>query len=146
MPCDFDTSPGFLIDRNAHLLRLFIKQTLADLDLDLTAEEVAILIALETREVRRIGDLASLLLRDATTVTRQIEGLERKGCAERRPSETDRRVVEVFVTKKGHACFEKLDPVLDAKREIILAGISEPDLKTLTRCLQTIRENVLALS
>lgn len=146
MAFDFDSAPGFLIDRNAHLLRQLIKRTIAELGFNLTTEEVAILVALIMEDGRRIGDLADLLLRDTTTITRQVESLEKKGCAERRLSSQDRRVVEVWITEKGREFYGRFDPALDELREKTFEGLSEYDLKILTRCLQTIRNNFLDLT
>lgn len=72
MPHEFETAPAFLIDRNAHLLRQVLKQALADSGLDVTTEEFAVLFALNAEDGQRIGDLAAVLIRDTTTVTRQV--------------------------------------------------------------------------
>ncbi|MAS96441.1 MAG: hypothetical protein CMO55_24900 [Verrucomicrobiales bacterium] len=145
MTFDFDTAPGFLMDRNAHLLRRLVKKTISKIGINLTTEEVAILIALVVEDGRRIGDLAALLLRDITTITRQVESLEKKGCAKRRLSSTDRRAVEVWITEKGREFYEQFEPELNELRERTFEGLSDYDMKILTRCLQTIRNNFLNL-
>lgn len=145
MTFDFDTAPGFLMDRNAHLLRQLVKKTISNIGINLTTEEVAIVIALVVEDGRRIGDLAALLLRDITTITRQVESLEKKGCAERRLSSADRRAVEVWITEKGREFYEQFEPELSELRERTFDGLSEYDMKILTRCLQTIRNNFLNL-
>ena len=146
MAFDFETSPGFIMERSSHLLRQLVRQTVKELGLDLTPEEVAIIVALVTEDGRRIGDLAQLLIRDATTLTRQIEGLEKKGCVERRPAADDRRVVEVFLTDRGREQFERFDPVLDGLRDQVMSGIEGRDLTIFLQCLRKVRENLLSVS
>lgn len=145
MPFNFDESPGFLIDRNAHLLRQKLKEKSAELKLNLTTEEIAVLVALHNEDGQRIGDMAALLVRDTTTLTRQIEGLERKKCVKRETAPDDRRAVQVKLLKKGRTLFEKFDPVFLKLRDEVLSGISDKDRQTLLKCLHQIKSNLLSL-
>ncbi len=143
MPLDLNTSPGFLIDRNAHLIRLQVKRKIAKLGLDLTTEEAAILAALNGEDGLRIGDLAALLVRDTTTATRQVEGLERKGCVKREAAEDDRRVVRVWLLPEGIRRYGIFDPVLSELKARIFAGIPEREEKILVKCLSKVKANLL---
>ncbi len=143
MPLDLQNSPGFLIDRNAHLIRLQIKRKVAELGLDLTTEETAILAALSREDGIRIGDLAMLLVRDTTTATRQVEGLERKGCVKREADAEDRRAVRVWLQKEGIRRYRIFDPEIDKFRDKAFAGISEGDEKILVKCLRQLKANLL---
>ena len=143
MPVDLESAPGFLIDRNAHLIRLKVKRKLAELELDLTNEEAAILAALNHRDGLRIGDLAHLLVRDTTTVTRQVEGLERKKCVTREASAEDRRVVQVKLREEGIRRYRIFDPALQQLKAEVFEGIAEQDEKNLVKCLQQIKANLL---
>lgn len=142
MDFDFDNSPGFLIERIAHLIRRSAKSVLADLDLDLTPEEAGILLALETKGRQRVGELALLLIRDATTLTRQIEGLVRKGCVTRETAHGDRRAVVVAITPEGHRRFDLFHPALSGMKSKAREGISESELTTMLGCLRRIRDNL----
>ncbi len=143
MPLDLQAAPGFLIDRNAHLIRLKVKRTIAELGLDLTNEEAAILAALNHKDGLRIGDLATVLVRDTTTVTRQVEGLERKKCVIREAAVEDRRVVQVKLLKEGIRRYQLFDPALQKLKGDTFAGISERDEKILIRCLRKMKNNLL---
>lgn len=143
MPVDLKTSSGFLIDRNAHLIRLRVKRKISELGLDLTTEEAAILAALNNEDGIRIGDLAVLLVRDTTTVTRQVEGLERKGCVKREAAEDDRRVVRVVLLPEGIRRYAIFDPALEELKKQIFAGIPEQEEKILAKCLRRVKANLL---
>ncbi|MDF1823211.1 MAG: MarR family transcriptional regulator [Verrucomicrobiales bacterium] len=145
MSVRFNESPGFLIDRSAHMLRMRARAKLADLGIDLTTEEMIILVALNKNDGQRIGDLAALLQRDNTTLTRQIESLEKKGCVRRKSAPDDRRAVQVFLKKKGVRYFESFDPEMRAFRDQMLSGLSETEQKLLTACLRKIQANLSSL-
>ena len=75
-----DERPGFLISRLAYLFRLRIEDLLASTDSELSAEESALLMVLvESAQPLRRGEFAEIMLRDKTTITRQLDGLEEKG-------------------------------------------------------------------
>ncbi len=139
---DLKNSPGFLIDRNAHLLRQRVKARVAELGLGLTTEEVAILAALNHEDGLRIGDLAAQMVRDTTTVTRQVEGLERKKCVKREADKEDRRVVKVKLLKEGRRCFEVFDPALMEMKGAVFSGISEKEQELLLKCLRKMKSNL----
>jgi len=52
-------------------------------------------------EPRTMGEMAELLRCDPSNVTGIVDALEAKGLAERRPSEVDRRVKAVVLTRRG---------------------------------------------
>ncbi|MDF1741353.1 MAG: MarR family transcriptional regulator [Verrucomicrobiales bacterium] len=143
MPVDLQAAPGFLIDRNAHLIRLKVKRKIAELGLDLTNEEAAILAALNHHDGLRIGDLARILVRDTTTVTRQVEGLERKKCVFREAAAEDRRAVQVKLLREGIRRYQLFDPPLQKLKAEVFSGISEREEKILIKCLQKVKANLL---
>lgn len=136
--------PGFLIDRNAYLFRLRVKETLARLGLDLTAEEALLVFTLHQTTSLRIGELAEITIRDTTTLTRLIEGLERKNCVKREPDPDDRRAVRVRLLAEGKRLFHVFHPELNRLRERIMEGVSEKEQAALLRSLRKIQQNSIA--
>jgi len=53
---------------------------------------------------RRIGELSTILALDATTVTRQVAAMEKRGLVARHPDPADRRGWLVEKTPEGAAC------------------------------------------
>src|SRR5208282_2063665 len=72
-----------------------------------------LLIAIERKGPIGVVELAELVGRDYTTVSRQITKLDGLGLVNRHPSKTDSRVRAAVITAKG----QKMTRALDAARE-----------------------------
>lgn len=143
MDFDFDSSPGFTIGRVAHLLRNAVSQAVSDAGIDLSPEETQVLLRLASsnRELR-MTELADSMLRDATTLTRQVNGLVRKKIVERTISPQDRRVILVGITSLGEKAVEDLMPVLNAIRKKKMRSISPENEKILVETLLKMKDNL----
>ncbi|MEP6171376.1 MAG: MarR family transcriptional regulator, partial [Rhodopirellula bahusiensis] len=107
--------PGFLLSRLAYLFRIRITDVLKEAGLDLSVEESSILMVLyEAGEPLRTGDFAKLVMRDITTVTRQVDGLVKKRLVSRERDPNDGRAVLICPTAKGTKQMEKLMPLAES--------------------------------
>lgn len=70
-------------------------------ELGLTPGHVKTLFELDADEGRSMGDLATVLVCDASNVTWLVDRLEERGLVERRPHPSDRRVKSVVLTPEG---------------------------------------------
>lgn len=80
---------------------LFQDQAARGDDVALTRQEMRTIVALGDRPVWTMGELAAHLVLAVGSLTVIVDRLVRKGFAERRRSEKDRRVVEVTLTAEG---------------------------------------------
>lgn len=136
-------STGFLVDRVAHHLGLGVQQFLKEEGIGLTAHELGILtVVVGLDEPRRMADLAGLLGRDPTTLTRQIGGLERLGLVERYVDPSDRRAVRVSATAAGVRMVERTMPLTMGLRRRAMDGISPAEEEVVVRTLQRMLENL----
>ncbi|QCK13482.1 MarR family winged helix-turn-helix transcriptional regulator [Mangrovivirga cuniculi] len=69
------------------------------------------------------GYITSVMIEKMSDVTRLIDRLIEKKLVKRMVCETNRRMVEVYITKEGLELLEKLEPVVEKSRD---------DLKVLT--------------
>jgi len=76
---------------------------------------IPLLACLGTHGPMAAVELADRTGRDSTTVSRQLAVLEAQGFVERRPSQEDRRVKEIFLTAEGCSVAERL---IDARRQL----------------------------
>ena len=63
------------------------------------------MLGLAGRDRARVQDLASEAGIAASTATRILDALERRGVVRRTRSRTDRRAVTIALTERGHAVF-----------------------------------------
>jgi DNA-binding MarR family transcriptional regulator len=85
-----------------------------------------------------IGRLAALEQVSPPAITKTVGALEADGLVERLPSQTDRRVVLVRATRRGHALLEKGRSARVAAVADLLAPLSERDRRTLARAAELI--------
>ena len=136
-------SAGFLIGRVAHALSLRVQEFLDDAEIPISAQEISILTVLaHLDEPERMKPLAELLGRDATTVSRQIAGLEEAGLVQRSPCPDDGRATVVAITKVGAELVERTIPLTLALRGRAMKGITKADARTFVGVLSQMLANL----
>lgn len=110
---------------------------------NLTVIEWYVLRALFERDGQHASELARAVGRAATSFTPNLDKLQGNGYIERRPDETDRRAVRIFLTDKAKQC--KAD-VMESAEEIdtqIQQAFSGAEIDTLHRVLAHLQEHTL---
>ena len=95
-----------------------------------------LLVYIDRRGPIGVGELADIVGRDYTTVSRQMAKLETLGYVQRRTSATDSRVNEAVSTESGRQVTLALDKTRQALAERLLKDWSKSDLKELTRLMR----------
>ncbi|WP_417616823.1 transcriptional regulator SlyA [Oceanisphaera sp.] len=79
---------------------------------------------------------------ESPSLVRTLDGLERQGLVERRPSANDRRGKTVHLTAQASALMSEMETILDETRNQVLAGLSEQDINEFTRVAERISQNL----
>ncbi|MCG6156814.1 MarR family winged helix-turn-helix transcriptional regulator [Rubinisphaera margarita] len=138
--------PGFVISRLAYLFRMRIEEVLAENGSELSAEESALLMVLvEAGQPLRRGEFAEIMLRDRTTITRQLDGLERKGLVRREPDPSDGRAILIHPTPRGTKLISKLLPPFKALRNSLKRGLTVDEWKLGLKVMSQMMDNLIAL-
>ena len=107
-----------------------------------------VLMILRSRGPVTMTHLAELLDVSVASATGIIDRMEKKGVVERRRSELDRRVVEVYVTDGGQQVFSAMEAERRIRLTRLLGSIADADLAALLtglRAFREARERLLAL-
>lgn len=107
---NLDDSFGYLINLAAQRLKYELHQTFQAKGYDITPEQWAVLNRLWEEDGLSQVELAERTFKDKPGTTRILNLLEKKGAIVRRPDESDRRVLRVYLTKMGRDLKEKLIP------------------------------------
>jgi DNA-binding MarR family transcriptional regulator len=83
-----------------------------------------------------MSELSQMLLVSNGNTTTVVDRLEADGFVERRPSESDRRVVRVALTDAGRRHFEQLAADHEARIDTLFSSVSTKDLDALEVILQ----------
>ncbi|QDT86904.1 MarR family winged helix-turn-helix transcriptional regulator [Gimesia chilikensis] len=144
MHFDSESSPGFAIGRVAYLIRSGMAAVLKNAGWPFSPEETQTLITLsDAGEPLSMNDLALLMIRDPTTVKRQLDRLVEQQFVERYASTDDARIVMIGLTRRGEQRLQKVLPLLDDLRKTALMGIKKSELEATLNVLRTMQKNLM---
>lgn len=95
-------------------------------------------VALGRGDVLPVGALAEAAGIAQPTATRMLDGLERQGIVERRPSTEDRRSVSVQLTDRGRRLLNRKRKLVDTKRKAVFESLDPDDRESAARLLRTL--------
>ena len=143
MHFDSESSPGFAIGRVAHLIRSGMAAVLKSAGWPFSPEETQTLITLsDSGQPLSMNELAARMIRDPTTVKRQLDRLVEQKFVERSDSSDDARVVMVGLTRRGEQKLQTVLPLLDDLRKTTLKGIAKSELNATQNVLRKMQRNL----
>jgi len=114
---------------------------LAGVDLDRAL--FPLLVRVERRGPLGIVELAELVGRDYTTVSRQVAKLESLGLVGRRVNTQDARIKEAVITERGLAMTRALDGAREKVFTAVLADWDRKDVTELARLMRKLADSGL---
>ncbi|WP_299347234.1 MarR family transcriptional regulator, partial [uncultured Maritalea sp.] len=103
----------------------------------------AILLLLWRKDGLAPSEIADATIRDRTTITRFLDGMEKKGLVARMQDPSDRRRLQVLLTEKGRGLQAKLVPIAGTLIEAAHSGLSEEEQRILVMLLSKMTQNLL---
>ncbi|WP_407561411.1 MarR family winged helix-turn-helix transcriptional regulator [Streptomyces sp. 184] len=125
----------------AHVLNTRLAAALSEVGL-LQREQCVLVHALEAERTQ--GQLAELARMDKTTMVVTVDGLEKAGYAERRPSSTDRRARIIHVTEAGAEIAARGQEVVDRVHRDVLDALPAAQREIFVGALENLTEGALA--
>lgn len=110
--------------------------------LSMTPEQWMVLVRLWEGEGRSQAELAASTLRDAPTLSRILDVMERDGLVVRRRDPADARGRRVYLSDRGHELRSTLVPLARALVADLERGIPAADLEVTRRTLERMFENL----
>jgi DNA-binding MarR family transcriptional regulator len=104
-----------------------------------------LLIAIERKGPVGVVDLAELVGRDYTTVSRQVTKLDGLGLISRHASKTDSRVREARITAKGRDMTRSIDAARERKAAVLFAKWRKRDIQELARLMRRFADDLQSL-
>src|SRR3974390_981810 len=91
-----------------------------------------ILVLLLERKEMHVGDLVEAMVLPQSTISHQLQRLEKRNLLRRRRAHRDNRLVAVTLTRKGTAIARQCDELSLAVHRHIIRGLSEAEIARLT--------------
>ena len=137
MEFHLEDSIVYLITSTARLIRKRLIQEFHQAGFHISSEQWSILIHLWNRDRQYQFELAEVLNKDKTTITRLINELENKELVARQTNQFDRRLNHICLTRKGKHLQGELIPIA----ETILAEIDQNiGVKKIEVCRDILRQ------
>jgi len=119
------------------------RKMLAEMQYDLTLEQLVVLSILDDGDGLNIGTLADLADKERTTMSRMVTGLEKRNLAVRIPDRIDHRQKLVYLTKTGRSRLKDLDTLGDEFEKRASAGLNPAKIKKSVELLEKLAANLL---
>ena len=134
---------GFLIGDISRLIRRTFDQRAKEIGV--TRPQWRVLTWLKRHEGINQSALADKLELDAMTLCRMVDRLQDARLVERRPDPADRRAWQLFMTSKGWALSNQLEPIGEQLLQDALADMPDRDREHLQVLLELFRSNLQAI-
>ncbi|MDQ6955082.1 MAG: MarR family transcriptional regulator, partial [Mariprofundaceae bacterium] len=126
---------GFHVNRTAFLMSEEISSRINTLGYALSPQDFAILYHLLEKGSMTQVEIAVLMSRDKTTITRRMDALAKKSFVERNVDPHDRRCFRIAITAKGKQTMQEIIPLVRDFQQEVLSDIpdneKEATIKTL---------------
>jgi DNA-binding MarR family transcriptional regulator len=107
-----------------------------------TLQTWRVLAALHERDGRRMGDLSETTSIEVSTLTRLVDGMEKKGLVARRRDAADARAVTLHATPAGRRMTRIILPIAARYEKVALQGFSEAEATVLKTALRRLFDNM----
>jgi len=138
-----DQAIGMHVNRTAFLMTEEIAGRFVSHGYPLSAQDFGILFRLSKQGSMTQVEIAALMMRDKTTITRRIDGLVKKQLVERSPDPDDRRYFRIGLTGQGTRALEVLIPLVSDFQLELLSDISDAEKSVTLKTLKHISEQLI---
>ena len=116
-----------------------LQENLQSQGIKISKEQILILDALTQENGVNQNELASLIHRDKSTLTRLLAKMESKGLIHREQYSLDRRINKIYLNPKGRNVLKEVRPIMLNVIHSIEEDISEAEKRQLIKSLKKIR-------
>ncbi len=136
-----EESLGYAMGRATRALGALVNHNFAAAGFDVTCEQWSVIVNLGKKNGQSQQELAGLVCKDKTSITRLIDNMEKHNLVVRIPDKNDKRQKLIYLTKKGQDLQVNLVVVIQATLRQAQKGLKHKDLETCKSVLHHIYEN-----
>ena len=136
---------GLNVNRTAFLMTEEISRRFTRHGYPLSAQDFGILFRLYKQGTMTQVEIASLMMRDKTTITRRIDGLVKKKLVERTPDPDDRRYFRVSLTSDGIKALDEMIPLVRDFQQEVLSDIPDEEKAITIQTLKHISDKLIQI-
>jgi len=133
---------GFYIGFTANVLKNELIRRFNDNGYDITLSQWLILMMLWQKNGRNQNELTGLMYREKTTITRVIEGMEKRGLIYREIDTKDRRNKLCYLTEEGYLLRLKLIPIVREVNDLAISNINSQEFEIFKNIIKKVLTNL----
>ena len=141
---DFDNSVGPWLGKTIDIINYHLLELFKENNLDLTKEQMIVLKKLHDQDGISQNELALLLFRNKSSLTRLLSNMEKKDYIIRIQSKEDKRVNHVFLTALGKITFKKTRPIIKHIIDKMEQNVSPSEKQQIIKTLKKIQSNFVS--
>ena len=137
-----ENSLGYVIGRAGRSMGTRLNRNFTEAGYDVTCEQWAVLSNLWRRNGQSQQELASTTCKNKTSMTRLIDGLERRKLVVRTPGKVDHRQKLIYLTSKGKEFQQELLQIVQKTLNEAQQRVSLKDVAVCKKVLLRVYENL----
>ena len=137
-----EESLGFLVNRAARAMAQSLRREMLADGRDITAEQWALLCLLWRSDGLTQQEIADASFKDKASITRIVNGMEKRHLIVRIHDRDDRRSNRIFLTRDGRELRDVLVPIADVVLRQATRGFSDREVAILKKQLDRIYANL----
>ncbi|RBQ27194.1 MarR family winged helix-turn-helix transcriptional regulator [Arcobacter sp. CECT 9188] len=140
MKLDMNISLGFILNKTALMSKTLFAQRIKEFDI--TPEQWSIIFRVVETEGLTQKELSDSTYKDQANITRTIDRLEKKGFIQRQSNKTDRRISNIYPTKKAKDIVDDIALCSLNFNEELTKDFSKDEKKQLVNLLNRVYKNL----
>lgn len=132
---------GFLLERTFRITKLSFIKVFNKLNIDITPDQWVLLDTLNSEGELSQKQISGLSFKDAATISRIIDKLEKKGFVTRTSEQRDRRKTTISLTSQGQDIIRICQNEIDKLRKHSWQHLTEEDYEKFQRIMNQVFSN-----
>ena len=141
-PYNIEESLGYIVGRAGRALANRLNQNFEKAGYNVTCEQWAVLMNLWQKNGQSQKDLSGQTCKDKTSITRLIDGMEKRNLVVRIPDKKDARQKFIYLTNKGEELQQELLQLVKKTLTEAQEGIKDSELKICKDVLRRVGRNL----
>ena len=139
---NIEESLGYIVGRAGRALANRLNQNFEKAGYNVTCEQWAVLMNLWQKNGQSQKDLSGQTCKDKTSITRLIDGMEKRNLVVRIPDKKDARQKFIYLTNKGEELQQELLQLVKKTLTEAQEGIKDSELKICKDVLRRVGRNL----
>ena len=139
---NLEDSLGYIVGRTGRSMANRLNHNFEKAGYDITCEQWGVLMNLCQKDGQSQKELAGCTCKDKTSITRLIDGMEKRDLVVRIPDKKDGRQKLIYLTNKGKNLQKKLFSLVQRMLHDAKAGVNPKDLEICKNVLRKVTLNL----